>query len=52
MWPWITKPAVRVIFSEIEIYTSSESWKNKLISLMYGLLEEDNIWTRYNYLKI
>ncbi len=34
-------------FFEIEIYTSSESWIN-----IYGLLELDNIWLRYNYLKI
>ncbi len=31
----------------IDIYTSSES-----IPLMYALLGYDNIWTRYNYLKI
>ncbi len=37
MWPWTTKPVIRVNFFEIEIYTPSESWKNKL---------------RYNYLKI
>ncbi len=34
-------------FFEIEIYTSSESFP-----LMYGLLGSDNIWPRYNYLKI
>ncbi len=36
-------------FVEIEMYTSSESWINKLSIdvLWYG-----NIWQRYNYLKI
>ncbi len=32
MWPWITKPVIRVNFfgREIEIYASSESWINNL----------------------
>ncbi len=30
MWPWSTKPVIRVKFCEIEIYASSESWINKL----------------------
>ncbi len=33
--PWTTKPVHKGQFFEIEIYTSSESWINKL-SLMYG----------------
>ncbi len=37
-------------FSEIEIHTSSESWIS--FPLIYGLLWEDNIWPRYNYLNI
>ncbi len=44
MWPWITKPVIRVKWK-------SESWINKL-SIDYGLLGSDNIWLRYNYLKI
>ncbi len=28
MWPWTTKPVIRVF--ETEIYTSSESWINKI----------------------
>ncbi len=36
-------------YFEIEIYTSSESWIS--FALMYGLWY-DNIWLRYNYLKI
>ncbi len=38
-------------FFEIEIYTSSDRWMSEL-SLMYGLLGYENIWLRYNYLKI
>ncbi len=30
MWPWTTKPVIRVSFFEFEIYISSESWINKL----------------------
>ncbi len=30
MWPRTTKPVLTVNFFEIEIYTSSESWINKL----------------------
>ncbi len=45
------KTSLKCTFLEIEIYTSSESWLN-IISLMCGLLGLDNIWLRYNYLKI
>ncbi len=37
MWPWSTKPDIRVNLFEIEIDTSSESWIN-MFPLMYGLL--------------
>ncbi len=37
LWPWTTKPIIKGKFFEIEIYTSSESWINKL-SMMYGLI--------------
>ncbi len=30
MWPWTTKPVIRVLFLKIEIDTSSESRINKL----------------------
>ncbi len=30
MWPWSTKPVIRVNFFEIGIYTSSESWINNI----------------------
>ncbi len=30
LWPWTTKPVLSVHFFKIEIYTSSESWINKL----------------------
>ncbi len=40
---------IRENLSEIEIYTSFESGINKL---SIGLLGYDNIWPRYNYLKI
>ncbi len=30
MWPWSTKPVMRVKFLDIEIYTSSESWINHI----------------------
>ncbi len=30
MWPWSTKPVIRVTFCEIEIYASSESWINNI----------------------
>ncbi len=50
VWKYVTldlKTSHTCTFFEIEIYTSSESF-----SLMYGLLWSDNIWSRYNYLKI
>ncbi len=50
LWPWTTKPVIRVLFF-IEMHASSESWINKL-PLMYGVLGSNNIWPRYNYLKI
>ncbi len=37
-------------FFETEIYTSSESWINKLSIDVWFVM--DNIWPRYNYLKI
>ncbi len=30
MWPWTTKPVMRVNYFEIKIYASSESWINNL----------------------
>ncbi len=30
MWPWSTKPVIRVNFFEIETWTSSQSWINNL----------------------
>ncbi len=30
MWPWTTKTVLSVHFFEIEFYTSSEIWINKL----------------------
>ncbi len=40
MWPWITKPVIRVHFFSLRF------------PLMHGLLGSDNIWRRYDYLKI
>ncbi len=37
-------------FLEMYMYTSSESWINKLSIDVW--FECDNIWPRYNYLKI
>ncbi len=40
MWPWTTKPVIRIfsfLISKLSIY---------------GLLGSDNIWPRYNYLNI
>ncbi len=45
------KTSLKCQFLEIDIYTLSESLVNKF-PLMYGLLGSDNIWPRYNYLKI
>ncbi len=46
MWPWTTKPVIRVIFSKLRFI--SERWINKLsIDVLF-----DNIWPRYSYLKI
>ncbi len=43
MWPWTTKPVIRVNFFEIEIHhTSSESWINKLSIDAWFL--ESGIW--------
>ncbi len=47
MWPWTTKPVIRVIFLNLDWI----SWINKL-SFDDDLLGSDNIWLRYNYLKI
>ncbi len=41
-----------VHFFEIEMYTSYEIWINKLSISSKCLLGSDNIWLRYNYLKI
>ncbi len=41
------KTSLECQFFEIEIYTSPESFP-----LMYGLLGSDNIWPRYNYLRM
>ncbi len=38
-------------FDKIEMYTSFESWINKL-SIDVWVVRMDNIWSRYNYLKI
>ncbi len=36
MWPWTTKPVIRVNYFEIAIYTSSESWINELSIDVFG----------------
>ncbi len=37
MWPWSTKPVLRVNFFEIEIYASSGSWWNHIsIDVWFG----------------
>ncbi len=36
MWPWTTKPVIRVNYLEIAIYTSSESWINELSIDVFG----------------
>ncbi len=43
MWPWYTKPVIKVIFFKIEIYASSESWINNFL-LMYGFRIDTIIW--------
>ncbi len=45
------KTSLKYQFFEMYIYTAYESWINKL-SVMYGLLGSNNIWSRYNYLNI
>ncbi len=42
MWPWTAKQSLSVSFFEIEMYTSTETWINKL-SIEYGLSGSDNI---------
>ncbi len=39
-------------FFDINIYTSTESWINKLSVEVSGLLGSDHFWLKYNYLKI
>ncbi len=46
------KTSLKCQFSKIEIYTSSESWINNLSIDVCFFLGSDNIWPRYNYLKI
>ncbi len=42
---WTTKPVIWVIFLEIEIYTSSESWINKLsIDVSFVIWPKSGIW--------
>ncbi len=45
MWPWTTKPVIRVFFFFIEIYTS-ENWINKLSIYVWFVRIG-----QYNYLK-
>ncbi len=51
LWLWTTKPVIRVSFYKFCFFTSFENII-KSFPLMYDLLGQDNIWLKYNYLKI
>ncbi len=51
LWPWTTKADIRANFSKLRLARHLKA-EYIIFTLMYGLLWSDNIWLRYNYLKI